>query len=271
MDDQQAIKPPGSPESIQTVPDGVTIEHGYVKRELSARGMIEADDRRIFGRTVPPDVPALREACNRPENSSAMRLLYNGWEISDAPSWRELRVEIIYFPLIPDENGSITVPVRHPWVFNEFPGIDGQCLIARWLHRHPGKAGVLEVSWDNKLFWATPIKRSVHFLGAEGSGQDATRLLDLWVGGSDQKPPQVRNRSHRTRQSHLDQAVKAARYFMYHPDSPREPTEQDIADFIAAEEEIGCSRSTLTSRWRRLIEHGEEIITIAEVRQIARQ
>jgi hypothetical protein len=81
----------------------------------------------------------------------------------------------------------------------------------------------------------------------------------------------TKERPHRTREEHLDQAVRAARHFLY-GDPPHTPTKQEIADFIAEEEGNDLPLATLSSRWDRdCRRRGEEPITKPEVLRIAKK
>jgi len=227
-----------------------------------------AEDRRAFSHVMPADLEALRRTCGQPPNAMPLTRYYAGEEISDAPAWRGLRVEIIGFQLTPNVS---TVPVFHPWVYDELPQINGPCIIARWLSRHPDRPGVLEVAWDGRQRPSMRLKRSIHFLGS-GAVEDAARLLALWGSGVEQAPqPASQVRNHRSRQSHLDQAANSARYLV-NDDPTRRPTKQAIADFIAAEEQTEMPLSTLKSRWHRdRVRFGEKPITLKEVLSVARE
>lgn len=174
------------------MPAGVSVETGYIPGALpSPQAALVAEDRRVFGRTAPADLDALRQACQQPPGEEPLRLFYDGADLSDAPQWEGLRVELFAFQLTATGalNGgeSVRVPAGHPWFYWEFPSVDGPCIIARWCHRYPGRPGVLEVGWDARQWLATPVRRSVHFLGA-GTAEDAARLLALWTNGS--TPPE---------------------------------------------------------------------------------
>jgi len=106
-----------------------------------------------------------------------MRRYYPGEVLSDASEWQGAHVEITAFPL---SEGS-RIPIAYPWVYEQFPDIDGPCIVARWRCRYPGRPGILEVAWDGRRRFGTRARRSVHFLGAEGSATDAARLMALWV------------------------------------------------------------------------------------------
>jgi hypothetical protein len=88
--------------------------------------------------------------------------------------------------------------------------------------------------------------------------------------------PTPRPRPHRTREEHLDQAVRAARHFLFHPQQPRAPTRLDIASFIAQEEKFTGEDDdfleTLKSRWGRdRRRRDERPITLREVLTVARR
>lgn len=185
---------PTAPLTVQptstTVP-GLAIETGHYQPmpPLSPEVALELEDRRAFRNAIPAydDLESLRRTCHQAADGPILKRYYAGEEISDGQPWQGVRVEIIAFPLVAGES---RVPLGHPWVYHEFPRIDGPCIIARWLHRYPGHDGILEVTWDGQRFFATRIRRSVHFYGP-GTTEDAARLLALWVtddAGVSQRP-----------------------------------------------------------------------------------
>jgi hypothetical protein len=245
--------------------EGVEIETAHVPGAIpDPRAALEREDQRVFGRTAPPDFDALRRACQQAPDVMPLKRYYDGEALSDAPEWRGARVEIIGFPLAPHDRGgneSIRVPVGHPWVFWELPNIDGPCIVARWCCRHPRRPGVLEVAWDGRRFFATQVRRSVHFLEEEGVGADAARLMNLWTAASEAAVRLHTRR--RDRDFDLEQAVRAAVALM----EPRahQPTEKDIWEAVAEQEVVHWS--AIESRWKR----AEPRITIHEVRGLAKK
>jgi hypothetical protein len=196
-----------------------------------------------------------------------LKRYYPGTELSDAPEWRDARVEITAFPL---SEGS-HVPIAHPWMYEQFPDIDGACIVARWRLRHPGRPGVLDVTWDGSRRREERFRRAVVIHGVGALPADAARLWQLWTTTTESTL--LPKRARRPRSSHITQAVRATRHFL-EGDPPQTPARQDIADFIAAEEggNSECALDTLKSRWgrdrRRL---GEQTITLTEVLEIAQR
>jgi hypothetical protein len=199
MTDQgEAPKTPTSAQPISSMVPGVAFETGRLPGPpLSPQAALEREDQRVFNTIAPADIETLRHVSQATLDIIPEKRWYSGEEISDEPSWKDVRVEVIAFPwprsLI---DGAEMVPLAHPWIFEEFPRINDHCLIARWLLRHPGRPGVLEVTWGGFLFDRTRIRRSVHFLG-EGTPDDAARLMNLWVTDR----PRIRPRRRRLEES----------------------------------------------------------------------
>src|SRR5207248_33756 len=80
--------------------------------------------------------------------------------------------------LVPDDS---YVPIGHPWVFDAFPNVDGPCVVASWRHRVLDRPGILEVTYDGWSGNGPQIRRRLDFVGPGGTGQDAARLMNLWV------------------------------------------------------------------------------------------
>lgn len=268
-DERDTPRAPTRPQPATTLADGVSIETGYIPGALpSPRAALVAEDRRVFGRTAPAHLDVLRAACQRPPDEEPLRLFYDGADLSDAPEWAGLRVEIFAFQLTAtvSANGgeSLRVPAGHPWVYWEFPGIDGPCIVARWCHRYPGRPGVLEVGWDARHWFATPVRRSVHFLGA-GTAEDATRLLALWRTGNEgsaAKRARTESTRRRDREFDLAQAVEAATALMR---GGHQPLEDEVHDAVASAD--GFTTDAIRSRWRR----ADPPITIGEVRALVKK
>ena len=216
-----------------------------------------SEDLAAFGALGADDIAALRRTCRAEPNVTALKRHYAGDALSDAAEWRDARVEIIAFPL---SEGS-RIPAGHPWAFEQFPDIDGPCIVARWRCRYPGRPGVLEVTWDGRRRPGTRTRRSVHFLGAEGSGADAARLMTLWIATTEAAlRPHTRRRD---RDFELEQAVRAAVALM--GQSFHQPTREEVWEAVARSEMVDSS--TIESRWKRSVPR----ITIGEVRRLAKE
>lgn len=256
--------PPISAQPITTMFEGVEIESTQSADSPPSLAALVAEDRRVFGRTAPADFDALRRACQQGPDVMPLKRYYDGEALSTAPEWRGTRVEIIAFPLTPDNragNETLRVPLGHPWAYWEFPNIDGPCIVARWCHRYPGRPGVLEVAWDGRRLFATQTRRSVHFLGGDGSIADAARLMNLWIATTEAAlRPRTRRRD---RDLDLAQAVLAAVTLMgqeFH-----QPTREEVWAAVADSEMV--QPATIRERWKR----ADPRISIRDVLLLAKE
>jgi hypothetical protein len=223
------------------------------------------EDGQAFGVSLAAD-RALRRAYGVPDHIFNVRRFYSGEALFSLPQHHDARVEIFAFQL-PATPG----PVLWPWTYDEFPGIGGPCVIARWRFRIPGRPGVLEVTWDRRR---TRDERFSRSLIIDGLGVSPEHVLALWrlyiPKAEEDAAALVGLKARRSRDHDLSQAVRAARA-MLHGDPPQHPAMWRIAEAIADEEGTTLTESGLTSRWQRHKDYGERSITIAEVLQLARQ
>jgi hypothetical protein len=101
-------------------------------------------------------------------------LRYLPGELFDLMPWGGHRVEVLAVPLEP---GS-PIPASHPWEFDQFPEIEGPCLIVRWRIRDTSKPGLLEVTWDRR--GRGRIARRIGEVGGAVTASHARRLWALW-------------------------------------------------------------------------------------------
>jgi hypothetical protein len=149
-----------------------TVESG----QTLCRRHREQQDREAFD-TGQDDIGVLRRAFGVPGHIETLKRCYPGETLFSTPAQRDARVEVVAFRL-PDNPG----PVVSPWAYEEFPGIAGPCLVARWRFRLPGKPGFLDVTWDRHRKGNDRFRRSVIIdgLGKDGLGVAPEHVVDLW-------------------------------------------------------------------------------------------
>ena len=230
-------------------------------------------DQDAFG-PISEDHAALRRACHAAPDAEMLGRYYPGETLSTAPEWQDARVEITAFRL---SEGS-RIPIVWPWVYEQFPNIDGPCIIARWRLRYPGKPGVLRMTWDSRRRREERFRRDVVVRGLGVTPDDVAQLWRLWTtaaeagsiepGRSEAEPPQPRQRTRRPRWLELQQAARAARALI--ETTHQCPTFEAIHEYIATNYEPGLPIETLRSRWR-LRGRDEPPILMPEVLEEARR
>jgi hypothetical protein len=109
-----------------------------------------------------------------PPAGRVLQLRYLPGELFDLMPWDGHRVEVLTVPLGPGSR----IPASHPWEFDQFPEIEGPCLIVRWRIRDISKPGLLEVTWDRR--GPGRIARRIGEVGGAVTASRAGRLWALW-------------------------------------------------------------------------------------------